>query len=473
MKWETVIGLEVHVQVKTKTKIFCSCRNEFGAEPNSNVCPVCLGLPGVLPVFNEKVLEAAVKAGLGLNCEIARYTKFDRKNYFYPDLPKAYQISQYDMPICVNGYIEIESEGKAKRVGVTRIHMEEDAGKLMHGGRESLVDYNRTGVPLLEIVSEPDMRTPEEAYAYLLTLKQIIQYLGVSDCDMEKGSLRCDANISVRKRGDAQFGTKTEIKNLNSFKAVRSALEFEISRHIKVIESGGKITQETRLWDSNKQITVSMRSKEDAHDYRYFPEPDLLPIIVEDSYIEGIRSLIPELPKERINRMLMEYKITGYDAKVLCQEKALADMYEECARFAKDKKKLANMIITIFLRELNERQASVSDVALKAQDLGRLCDMWSEGRVNNIAVQTAIKESMETGKSPIDVVKEKGLIQVQDSGRLEDFAKQAIEANPKVVKDYKSGKKNAVMFLVGQVMKASKGKANPQKVKEILENLLS
>ncbi len=473
MEWEAVIGLEVHVQVKTKTKIFCSCKNEFGSEPNSNVCPVCLGLPGVLPVFNEKVLEAAVLAGLGLNCSIARYTKFDRKNYFYPDLPKAYQISQYDMPICVNGHLDIVVNGEGKKIGITRIHMEEDAGKLIHGQGMSLVDYNRTGVPLLEIVSEPDMRSPDEAYEYLTVLKQIIQYLGVSDCDMEKGSLRCDANVSVRKKGDEKFGVKTEIKNLNSFKAVKSALEFEIKRQIKAIEDGQRIVQETRLWDSDKLVTVSMRSKEEAHDYRYFPEPDLLPIVIEDSYIDSIKEMLPELPKERMSRMQKDYNITEYDASVLCQEKALADLYEEAAKGVEDKKKLANMFISILLQQLNDKQLSVGELSVSPKDLGEICSMWAGGKINNIALQTALKESIERGNSPADVVKEKGLLQVQDSSQLEEFAKEAIEANPKVVEDYRAGKKNAVMFLVGQVMKASRGKANPQKVKEILESLLS
>ncbi len=472
MDWEAVIGLEVHVQLSTNTKIFCGCRNEFGAEPNTNVCPVCLGLPGVLPVFNEKVLEYAIKVGLALNCEIANYTKFDRKNYFYPDLPKAYQISQYDMPIARNGYLEIEVGGRSKRIGIKRVHMEEDAGKLVHEKEYSLVDYNRTGVPLLEIVSEPDIRSPEEAYEYLTTLKQVIRYLGVSDCDMEKGSLRCDANVSVRKRGDSKFGTKTEIKNLNSFKGVKSALEYEIKRQIELLESGEEVVQETRLWSAEKQVTIPMRSKEEAHDYRYFPEPDLLPIEVSPGLVSRLRGDLPEMPKARRERLVKEYGITDYDAKVLCLEKDFADYFEACARHCKSAKRCANLMITILSEKLNEMGIEISQLRVSPNSLAELVNLWEEGKINNLVVKQVLEEMISTGKSAKRIVEEKGLTQVSDEGELERFAREAIEKNPKVVEDYRSGKKNAVMFLVGQVMKATRGKANPQKVRELLERLL-
>ncbi len=472
MAWEAVIGLEVHVQLNTKTKIFCSCRNEFGADPNTNVCPVCLGFPGVLPVFNEKVLESAVKVGLALNCHIASYSKFDRKNYFYPDLPKAYQISQYDMPIAEDGYIDIVLEDGVKRIGIKRVHMEEDAGKLIHGQGVSFVDYNRTGVPLLEIVSEPDMRSPEEAYAYLVSLKQIIRYLGVSDCDMEKGSLRCDANISVRKKGEDSFGTKTEIKNLNSFKGVRAALEYEIKRHISLIEAGEKVVQETRLWDASRQITQGMRSKEEAHDYRYFPDPDLLPLVVDKEYVERCRSSLPEMPSAREARLKSQYNITDYDAMVICQEKDWADYFEEAVKSVRNPKKCANLMITMLFEQLNERQVDIKDVNVPADYIGRLVDLWDEGKVNNVAAKQVLIEMLDTGKAPERIVEEKGLLQVSDESKLEEFAREAIEKNPKVVDDYRSGKRNAVMFLVGQVMKLSRGKANPQKVRELLVRLI-
>ncbi len=472
MDWEAVIGLEVHVQLNTNTKIFCGCRNEFGAEPNTNVCPVCLGFPGVLPVFNRRVLEYAIKVGLALNCQIAGYTKFDRKNYFYPDLPKAYQISQYDMPIATDGWIEIDTENGTKRIGIKRVHMEEDAGKLVHGEGVSYVDYNRAGVPLLEIVSEPDISSPDEAYEYLTTLKQIIQYLGVSDCDMEKGSLRCDANVSVRRKGEDKLGTKTEIKNLNSFKGVKSALEYEIKRQISALEAGERIQQETRLWDANKGITQSMRSKEEAHDYRYFPEPDLLPIEVDSSTIESLRSELPEMPKARRRRLVEEYKITEYDAKVLCLEKEFADYFEETARLVKNPKKCANLMISILAEQLNQRGISVKELTVSPKQLSELVNMWDEGKINNLVVKQVLEEMIETGKSAGVIVEEKGLAQVSDEGMLEGLAREAIEKNPKVVEDYRSGKKNAVMFLVGQVMKATRGKANPQKVRQLLEELL-
>ncbi len=472
MDWEAVIGLEVHVQLNTQTKIFCGCKNEFGAEPNTNVCPVCLGLPGVLPVFNEQVLEYAIKVGLALNCKIARYTKFDRKNYFYPDLPKAYQISQYDMPICESGYLEIEIDGKVKPIGIKRVHMEEDAGKLIHQKDCSLVDYNRTGVPLLEIVSEPDLRSPEEAYEYLTTLKQIIRYLGVSDCDMEKGSLRCDANVSVRRKGEKGFGTKTEIKNMNSFKGVRSALEYEIARQISLLEAGEKVVQETRLWSAEKQITIPMRSKEEAHDYRYFPEPDLLPIEVSSQMIDRLKEELPEMPRVRRRRLVEEYGITEYDAKVLCQEREFADYFEACARLCRNAKRCANLMITILLERLNDLGMEISQVKVSPESLSELVNLWDTGKINNVVVRQVLEEMMETGRSAKEIVETKGLMQVSDESELEGFAREAIKNNPKVVQDYLSGKKNAVMFLVGQVMKATRGKANPKKVKELLERLL-
>ncbi len=471
-EWESVIGLEVHVQLNTETKIFCSCRNRFGDEPNTNVCPVCLGFPGVLPVLNKKVVDYAIRVGLALNCRIASYSKFDRKNYFYPDLPKAYQISQYDLPICENGFIEIEIDGKIKKIGIKRVHMEEDAGKLIHGKDTSFVDYNRTGVPLLEIVSEPDIRSPQEAYEYLVTLRQIIRYLGVSDCDMEKGTLRCDANVSVRKVGQKGFGIKTEIKNLNSFKGVRDALEYEIRRQIDVLESGGEIIQETRLWNDEKGITKSMRKKEESSDYRYFPDPDLPPIRISSEWIEECRRHLPEMPRQRKQRLIKEYEITDYDAMVLCSEKKLADYFEEVARSSKNPKRCANFIISSLLSKVNEVGCEIDEIKVKPGDLAQIMDMWEEGKLNNVGAKKAFDAMWDTGKSAEDVVEELGLVQVSDEDFLNKVALEVIEVNPKVVSDYKSGKKNAVMFLVGQVMKKTKGKANPQKVKQILESLL-
>jgi aspartyl-tRNA(Asn)/glutamyl-tRNA(Gln) amidotransferase subunit B len=477
-KYETVIGLEVHSELKTNSKIFCDCTTEFGGEPNTHTCPVCLGLPGVLPVLNKKVVDYAIKAGLALNCEIASFCKFDRKNYFYPDLPKAYQISQYDLPICKNGKLEIEVDGKKKTIGITRIHMEEDAGKLIHQGdkiaeaESSLVDYNRAGVPLIEIVSEPDMRSPEEARAYMEMLKAILQYIDVSDCKMQEGSLRCDANVSVRPIGTKEFGTKTEIKNLNSFKALQKALEYEIERQIEVLEDGGKIVQETRSWDESKGITVSLRTKEEAHDYRYFPEPDLVPLKIDEEWIEKIRKTLPELPNERKKRLVEEFGLPEYDAGVITSSKALADFFDKCLEGYDKPKIVSNWIMGELSRLLNANDLEVEDCPIEPQDLVELLKLMDKGTISGKIAKEVFEEMFATGKKAGRVVKEKGLEQISDASELESIIEQVIAENPKPVEDYRNGKEKALGALVGQVMKATRGKANPQLVNKILKEKL-
>ena len=478
MQYEAVIGLEVHVELKTNTKIFCNSSTEFGADPNHHVCPVCLGLPGVLPVVNKKVVEYAIKAGLALNCRIARFSKFDRKNYYYPDLPKNYQISQYDLPIAEHGYLEINVGGNAKRIGITRVHMEEDAGKLVHQGTIattpfSLVDYNRTGVPLIEIVSEPDMRSADEAIAYLEKLKAIIQYTGVSDCKMQEGSLRCDANISVRPAGQQEFGTKTELKNMNSFKALHKAVAYEIERQIDVLEDGGKITQETRTWDETRGITLTMRSKEEAHDYRYFPDPDLVPLVISADWIKEIQSSIPELPDQRKDRFIQQLGLPEYDAEVLTSAKQLADFYERCVEIYNSPKVVSNWVMGEMLRMMNASGSELEEVRLKPEQLAKLLQLIDEGTISGKIAKNVFEEMFNSGKEPEAIVKEKGLVQISDEGLLEKVVQQVIEANPKSVEDYRNGKKQAIGFLVGQVMKATKGKANPGMVNKMLNELLN
>jgi len=475
MNYEAVIGLEVHAELLTKTKIFCNCTTEFGGEPNTHVCPVCLGLPGTLPVLNKKVVEYAVKAGLALNCEISKFSKMDRKNYFYPDLPKAYQISQYDLPLCKNGYVEIEtSDGVKKKIGLTRIHIEEDAGKLMHENVDgSLVDYNRTGVPLIEIVSEPDMRTPEEAYLYLTKLKSVLEYSEVSDCKMQEGSLRVDTNVSVRPAGSKEFGTKIELKNLNSFKAVQRALEYEIKRQIKLIENGEKVVQETRRWNEQKGITEAMRSKEEAHDYRYFPDPDLVPIIVSDEWKEEIRKSLPEMPEHKKERFVAQYGIPEYDASVITASKPLADFFEKCVLEYSSAKTVSNWIMGEMMRLLKETGKEVEEVLIKPHQMASLLNLIDNGTITGSIAKTVFEEMFATGKNPEEIVDEKGLKQLSNEDELRKIALKVIEDNPKSVEDYKNGKDKAIGFLVGQIMKATKGKANPQLANKILLEELS
>ena len=474
-EFETVIGLEVHLQFNTKTKIFCGCANKFGAEPNSLTCPVCLGLPGTLPVLNRKALDSAIKVALALNCEVNPYLKFDRKNYYYPDLPKGYQISQFDLPIARNGFLLVVShDGKAQKVRIHRAHLEEDAGKLIHDDatNSSLADYNRTGTPLMEIVTEPDLRSAQEAYDYLTALKLTLQYLDVSDCDMEKGSLRCDANVSIREKGESKLGTKAELKNLNSFKAVKNAIDFEVERQKSIVLSGNRVVQETRLWDESKQSTQSMRSKEEAHDYRYFPEPDLVPFMVEKSEIDLVKATIPELPIEKLERFKKEYALTDYDAKIIIQDRSIANFFEKCAALYSDRKKICNWMNGILLQELNARKATITELKIAPEDLIALVKMVDDGEISNLAGKDVLTAMLDTGKNAQTIVKEKGLIQVSDESALEKIVDELIKENPNVVTQIKEGKESAIGFLVGCAMKKSQGKANPKKMGEIIKRRL-
>ncbi|SNX53008.1 Asp-tRNA(Asn)/Glu-tRNA(Gln) amidotransferase subunit GatB [Thermoanaerobacterium sp. RBIITD] len=475
MNYEAVIGLEVHAELLTKTKIFCSCSTEFGGEPNTHVCPVCLGLPGTLPVLNKKVVEFAVKAGLALNCEIPNFSKMDRKNYFYPDLPKAYQISQYDLPLCKNGYVEIEtSDGYKKKIGLTRIHIEEDAGKLMHENVDgSLIDYNRTGVPLIEIVSEPDIRTPEEAYLYLTKLKSVLEYSEVSDCKMQEGSLRVDTNISVRPEGTKEFGTKIELKNLNSFKAVQKALEYEIKRQVKVLEDGGKVIQETRRWNEQKGITETMRSKEEAHDYRYFPDPDLVPIIITKEWKDEIKKSLPEMPEHKKERFISQYGIPEYDASIITSSKAMADFFEKCVTEYSSAKTISNWIMGEMMRLLKETGKDIDEVPIKPHQMASLLGLIDNATITGSIAKTVFEEMFMTGKDPETIVEEKGLKQMSNEDELREIAAKVIKDNPKSVEDYRKGKDKAIGYLVGQIMKATKGKANPQLANKLLKEELS
>ena len=473
--YETVIGLEVHVQLKTKTKVFCGCSTEFGSEPNSQVCPVCLGFPGVLPVLNKTAFDHALRTSLALSCTVQEFTKFDRKHYFYPDLPKNFQISQFDLPIGKDGFIDIDIEGTIKRIRIRRVHLEEDAGKLIHREDMSLVDFNRTGMPLLEIVTEPDIQSPSEAYEYLTTLKSIIEYLGVSDCDMEKGSLRCDANVSVRKQGHSDLGTKREVKNMNSFRGVRDALTYEAARQIELIQDGQTIVQETLLWDPKAGKTFAMRSKEEAKDYRYFPEPDLPPFIVSKEKLDAVRLAIPELPKEKKERFIQEYGLSDYDAKILVFSKKDADYAEECLKLFPDKNKkpITNWFTGALLAEANNRNKSLVDLNISSRDLIELVILVQKGDISNLSGKAVLADMIETGKPPAVIIKEKNLIQISDSGALDAAVNEVINTNAASVNDYKQGKTNAVMFLVGQVMKKTQGKANPKVVQELLKQKLS
>jgi aspartyl-tRNA(Asn)/glutamyl-tRNA(Gln) amidotransferase subunit B len=476
-KYEPVIGLEVHVQLLTNSKIFCGCSTRFGDAPNSNTCPVCLGLPGTLPVLNKRAVEMATLASLALHCEVHEHSRFARKNYFYPDLPKGYQISQYELPLATGGWIEVEHDGAKKRIGITRLHLEEDAAKNLHEGfsesaTKAYIDYNRCGTPLCEIVSEPDMRVPEEAYAYLTTLRQILLYTGVSDCNMEEGSLRCDANVSVRLRGSREFGTKVEVKNLNSFRFLQKALEYEIERHIGVLESGGRISQETRLWNQSANRTDSMRSKEKAHDYRYFPEPDLLPVHVSTAWREEIRRALPELPDDKRNRFAAKYGITPYDAEVLTTSRTLADYFEAVVAAGAPGKSSANWIQTELLGKLSEARRPFTD-SPEPTALAELINLVESGKITAAVAKRVFVTMFDSGRSAGEIVAAEGLAQISDTSAIEQAARDVMAKNPENVAKYKSGNEGVFKFFVGQVMRATRGQANPQAVNDILRRLLS
>ncbi len=470
MKYEAVIGIEVHAELSTETKIYCGCANKFGGEINTHCCPVCTGMPGALPVLNGKVVEYAIKAGLAMNCEITKESKQDRKNYFYPDLPKAYQISQFDLPLCHDGFIEIKAGGEKKKIGVTRIHIEEDAGKSLHDvvPGASLMDYNRCGVPLIEIVSEPDMRSAAEAKEYLDTLKSILQYIGVSDCKMQEGSLRCDVNVSIRPEGQKEFGVRSEMKNVNTFSGALKGIEYEIARQTKILEAGGVIEQETRRWDDAKGESVPLRSKEDAHDYRYFPEPDLMPIITTDEEIEKIRKEIPELPHVKRERYVTQYGLPEYDSDQLTQLKSTADFFEETIAGGAAPKAASNWIMGDIWRIMNEKFMVIEDLPFTPKQLADMIKEIEKGTISNTAAKQVLEKMFETSKDPAVIIDELGLRQVNDEGAILEIIKAVIEANPQSIADYKGGKDRAVGFLVGQVMRQSKGKANPQTVNKLL-----
>lgn len=472
--YETVIGLEVHVELATKTKIFCGCTTQFGGDPNTHCCPVCTGMPGTLPVLNKKVVEYAIAAGLATNCKITQKCKFDRKNYFYPDLPKAYQVSQLYLPICKDGHIEIEVDGVKKKIGIHEIHMEEDAGKLIHDPWEdaTLIDYNRCGVPLIEIVSEPDMRSADEVIAYLEKLKLILQYLGVSDCKMQEGSLRADINLSVREVGAKEFGTRTEMKNMNSFKAIARAIEGERKRQIEVLEYGKKVIQETRRWDDNKDTSFAMRSKEDAQDYRYFPEPDLVPIEISDEWLKEIKDKEPELRDAKMLRYEREYDIPEYDASIITGSKRLADIFEATVAICNKPKEVSNWLMVETMRLLKEVEIDAEDLSLSPEKLAELIQLIDEGKINRTVAKEVFEQIFKNDVNPKQYVIEHGLVMVNDDGVLRETILKVMEANPQSIADFKAGKEKALGFIVGQTMKEMKGKANPGKINEIIKELL-
>jgi len=474
MEFEPVIGLEVHAQLKTKTKIFCACSTSFGAPPNTHTCPVCLGMPGVLPVLNKKVVEYTLRMALATHCEIAGESRFARKNYFYPDLPKGYQISQYELPIAQHGFIDIEVDGGLRRIGITRIHMEEDAGKLGHDPDRpvSMVDFNRTGVPLMEIVSEPDLRQPEETGAYLKQLRSIVRYLEICDGNLEEGSFRCDANVSIRLKNTQPLGTRTEIKNLNSFKHVEKALDYEISRQKEVLMDGGQIVQETRLWDPDKNKTTSMRGKEEAHDYRYFPDPDLLPLVIDEEWIEKVKQNLPELPDAKKKRFMDQYELPAYDAELLTSDRQLADYFEKCTREFPQPKTVSNWVMGSLLGLLNAQGKHIENSPVSAVDLARLLALVEEGVVSGKIAKTVFDEMAQTAKPATQIVEEKGLVQITDAGALVDVVLKIISNHPSEVEAYKNGKTKLLGFFVGQIMKETRGQANPKMVNDILKRKL-
>ena len=475
MNYEAVIGLEVHAQLQTNTKIFCGCETAFGEEANTRTCPVCIGMPGVLPVLNKKTVEYIIKTGLATHCTISPFSRFARKNYFYPDLPKGYQISQYELPLCEHGYVEIVVDGAVKRIGITRIHLEEDAGKNLHTSESgaSLVDLNRAGTPLMEIVSEPDIRTADEAAEYLKKLRSLLRYIEVSDADMEKGNFRCDCNVSIRPVGAREFGTRAEVKNVNSFKFVQKALEYEIKRQAQILDEGGRVVQETRLFDSTKGITFSMRSKEEAHDYRYFPEPDLVPVVTSPATVESIRATIPELPDAKRERFVKEYGLPEYDADMLTQSRGLAAYFEESAALSGQPKVISNWMMGELMRLLNADNREIEACPVRPDRLAGMVKMISDGVISTKIAKTVFEEMYRTGKDAGAVVKEQGLVQVSDTGEIERIIDEVIKANPAQHADYKTGKDKLFGFFVGQVMKASKGKANPDIVNQLLKKKLS
>ena len=475
MEYETVIGLEVHAQLLTDSKIFCGCSTKFGAEPNSHTCQICLGMPGVLPVLNKKVVEYAIKMAIATHCRINERDVFARKNYFYPDLPKGYQVSQYDRPLAEKGYMDIEVNGDKKRIGITRIHMEEDAGKLLHDdfSPSSYVDFNRTGVPLIEIVSEPDLRSPEEAAAYLRRLHETVVYLEICDGNMEEGSFRCDANVSIRPKGQEEFGIRAELKNMNSFRNVQRALEYEVKRQQYVLESGGQVVQETRLWDDAQGVTISMRGKEEAHDYRYFPDPDLVPVVIDEAWIQEMEAILPELPLEKRERFVAEYEIPAYDAGVLTSSRALAEYYEKTVQLSKKPKAASNWIMGDLLRFLNEDKRDIKNSPVTPEAIAEMINLIEDGTISGKMAKEIFEGMYRSSKSPRAIIEEKGLVQITDEDALKKAIEEVMTANPEQVEGYRNGKEKLFGFFVGQVMKATKGKANPALVNELLKKMLS
>lgn len=473
MAYETVIGLEIHAELATKSKIYCSCSTEFGGDVNTHTCPICTGMPGVLPVLNKKVVDFAIKAGLAMNCDITPYGKQDRKNYFYPDLPKAYQTSQYDLPVCVNGHLDVEVDGKTRRIGITRIHIEEDAGKLIHDryADSSLVDYNRCGVPLIEIVTEPDMRSPEEARVFLETVKSILEYIEVSDCKMQEGSLRCDVNLSVRPEGQKEYGTRTEMKNINSFRSAVRAMEFERARQIDLIDYGEEVVQDTRRWDDAAGKSYEMRSKEEAHDYRYFPEPDLVPIVIDKEWVECIRESLPELPEARKARYIADYNLPSYDAWFITSSRKLADYFEETIKEGAAPKAVSNWIMGDISKMMREND--LEEIPFKPTYLAKMIALIEKGTISNTAGKKVLSALFEEEKDPEIIAKEKNLIQVNDESALIPIVQKIIDDNPQSVADFKAGKEKAMGFIVGQAMRATKGAANPQVMNKLVRELLS
>jgi aspartyl-tRNA(Asn)/glutamyl-tRNA(Gln) amidotransferase subunit B len=474
MQYEAVIGLEIHAQLLTETKMFCGCPTRFGSKPNTQTCPICTGMPGVLPVINKKAIEYVIKTGIAMNCSISSYSRFARKNYFYPDLPKGYQISQYELPLCRHGYVEIRDNGGTKRIGIRRIHIEEDAGKNIHEDFEShsLVDLNRAGVPLMEIVTEPEINTPKQAVEFMKKLRTILRYINVCDGNMEEGSLRCDANVSIRPEGQKEFGVKTEIKNMNSFKFIEKALEYEIKRQMNILRQGGRIIQETRLWNSNKGITEPMRSKEEEHDYRYFPEPDLVPVEIDDAWIEQIKAQIVELPDSRRERFINQYNLPEYDAELLTSERALAEWFEQAVRLGGNPKAVSNWIMGELMRYLNEENKQIDECGLRPEQLVGLLKLIEKGTISGKIAKSVFEEMYKTGKDPELIVREKGLIQITNEAEIEKVIDEVLEKNPKEVERFRAGEGKLLGFFVGQVMKATKGKANPKIVNELLKKKL-